>query len=223
MNIKFISMDQDVIDNYPVLPTKKVLPKWFKELPTEKFAYPLGSTLPTIKKCMPATDMLTSGYIIQNVIDVDVIKEKTQGNFVENRIKVKDTKYAPEAHRFEMCPVKNPDSGTDKQHWIKLKNPWLVRTPPGYSCLFIQPVYEFNPNLRLLSGIVDTDTFDLPVEFPGWIVNDHIIKAGQPLMQVIPFKREDWNMSMEFTDTHDPKMTDELRYKDLFHVKKKFN
>tara|TARA_Y100000022_G_C13205543_1_gene354863 strand:+ start:194 stop:844 length:651 start_codon:yes stop_codon:yes gene_type:complete len=216
-------MDQDVIDNYPVLPTKKVLPKWFKELPTEKFAYPLGSTLPTIKKCMPATDMLTSGYIIQNVIDVDVIKEKTQGNFVENRIKVKDTKYAPEAHRFEMCPVKNPDSGTDKQHWIKLKNPWLVRTPPGYSCLFIQPVYEFNPNLRLLSGIVDTDTFDLPVEFPGWIVNDHIIKAGQPLMQVIPFKREDWNMSMEFTDTHDPKMTDDLRYKDLFHVKKKFN
>jgi hypothetical protein len=223
MNIKFISMDQDVIDNYPVLPTKKVLPKWFKELPTEKFAYPLGSTLPTIKKCMPATDMLTSGYIIQNVIDVDVIKEKTQGNFVENRIKVKDTKYAPEAHRFEMCPVKNPDSGTDKQHWIKLKNPWLVRTPPGYSCLFIQPVYEFNPNLRLLSGIVDTDTFDLPVEFPGWIVNDHVIKAGQPLMQVIPFKREDWNMTMEFTDTHDPKMTDDLRYKDLFHVKKKFN
>ena len=216
-------MDQDVIYNYPVLPTKKVLPKWFKELPTEKFAYPLGSTLPTIKKCMPATDMLTSGYIIQNVIDVDVIKEKTQGNFVENRIKVKDTKYAPEAHRFEMCPVKNPDSGTDKQHWIKLKNPWLVRTPPGYSCLFIQPVYEFNPNLRLLSGIVDTDTFDLPVEFPGWIVNDHVIKAGQPLMQVIPFKREDWNMTMEFTDTHDPKMTDDLRYKDLFHVKKKFN
>ena len=100
---------------------------------------------------MPATDMLTSGYIIQNVIDVDVIKEKTQGNFVENRIKVKDTKYAPEAHRFEMCPVKNPDSGTDKQHWIKLKIPWLVRTP-GYSCL-IQS-YTNLINLRLLSVLL---------------------------------------------------------------------
>ena len=219
MNIKFISMDQDVIDNYPVVPAKKLLPKWFKDLPTEKFVYPLGSTLPTIKKCMPATDMLTSGYIIQNVTHVDVIKEKVQGNFVENRIKVKNNQYAPEAHRFEMCPVKNPD----KQHWIKLKNPWLVRTPPGYSCLFIQPIYEFNPNLRLLSGIVDTDTFDLPVEFPGWIVNDHIIKAGEPLMQVIPFKREDWRMSMEFTDTHTPAMTEKLRYKDLFHAKKKYN
>ena len=38
-------------------------------------------------------------------------------------------------------------------------------------------------------------------------------------MQVIPFKREDWNMTMEFTDTHDPKMTDDLRYKDLFRPK----
>ena len=219
MNIKFISMDQDVIDNYPVLPAKKSLPKWFKDLPAEKFVYPLGSTLPTIKKCMPATDMLTSGYIIQNPTDIDVIQQKGAGNFVENKLKVKNNTYAPEAHRFEMCPVKNPD----KQHWIKLKNPWLVRTPPGYSCLFIQPIYEFNPNLRLLSGIVDTDTFDLPVEFPGWIVKDHIIKAGDPLVQVIPFKRDDWQMSMEHTKTHTPAMTEELRYKDLFHKKKKFN
>ena len=219
MNITFISMDKEVIEKFPVLPAKKILPKWFKKLPSEKFVYPLGSTLPTIKECMPATDMLTSGYIIQNVTDIDIIKEEVQGNFVENRIKVKNNQYAPEAHRFEMCPVKNPD----KQHWIKLKNPWLVRTPPGYSCLFIQPIYEFNPNLRLLSGIVDTDTFDLPVEFPGWIINNHVIKAGQPLMQVIPFKREDWKMSMEFTNTHNPKMTEELRYKDLFHAKKKFN
>jgi redox-regulated HSP33 family molecular chaperone len=75
----------------------------------------------------------------------------------------------------------------------------------------------------LLSGIVDTDTFDLPVEFPGWIVNDHIIKAGDPLMQVIPFKRDKWQMSIEHTETHTPAMTEELRYKDLFHKKKKFN
>ncbi len=212
-------MDQDVIDNYPVLPAKKSLPKWFKDLPAEKFVYPLGSTLPPIKKFMPVIVMFTSGYIIQNPTDIDVIQQKGAGNFVENKLKVKNNTYAPEAHRFEMCPVKNPD----KQHWIKLKNPWLVRTPPGYSCLFIQPIYEFNPNLRLLSGIVDTDTFDLPVEFPGWIVKDHIIKAGDPLIQVIPFKRDDWKMSMEFTETYTPAMTEELRYKDLFHKKKKYN
>ena len=80
----------------PVLSTKKVLSNGLRNY-LQKNLLTLGSTLPTIKKCMPATDMLTSGYIIQNVIDVDVIKEKTQGNFVENRIKVKDTKYATQA------------------------------------------------------------------------------------------------------------------------------
>jgi len=212
-------MDQDVINNYPVLPAKKSLPKWFKDLPRDKHLFTLGNSIPTIKQCMPATDMLTSGYIIQNPTDIDLKQERVVGNYVENRVKVENVDYCPEAHQFEMCPVKTPN----KQHWIKLKNPWLVRTPPGYSCLFMQPIYEFNPNLRLLSGIVDTDTFDLPVEFPGWIVNDHIIKAGDPLMQVIPFKRDEWQMSIEHTETHTPAMTEELRYKDLFHKKKKFN
>ena len=43
-------MDQDVIDNYPVTPAKKTLPKWFKDLPQEKFSFPIGNILPTIKK-----------------------------------------------------------------------------------------------------------------------------------------------------------------------------
>ena len=46
-------MDQDVIDNYPVTPAKKTLPKWFKDLPQEKFSFPIGNTLPTIKKYNP--------------------------------------------------------------------------------------------------------------------------------------------------------------------------
>ncbi len=218
-DIKFISMDQDIIDNYPVRPAKKALPKWFKELPQEKFLLHLGNAIPTIKKCMPATDMMSSGYIISHPTDIDFKQVNVPGNYTENRIKVKNEKYMPEAHTFEMCPVKTPN----KQHWIKIKNPWLVRTPPGYSCLFIQPIYEFNPNLKLLGGIVDTDTFDLPAEFPGWITNDHIVRAGDPLIQVIPFKREEWKMTLEHTETFTPTQTEELRYKDLFHVKKKFN
>ena len=42
-DIKFICMDQDVIDNYPVTPAKKALPKWFKDLPREKFLLQKGN------------------------------------------------------------------------------------------------------------------------------------------------------------------------------------
>jgi hypothetical protein len=212
-------MDSSVIENYPVRPAKKALPKWFKDLPREKFLLQLGNEIPTIKQCMPATDMLTSGYIIDNPADIDLKQENAPGNYIENRVKVSDEKYYPEAHQFEMCPVKTPS----KQQWIKLKNPWMVRTPPGYSCLFIQPFYDFNPNIRLFPGIVDTDSFDTPVEFPGWVVKEHVYRAGQPLMQVIPFKRDEWKMTMEHVETFEPAMTEELRYKDIHHAKKKFS
>ena len=228
MNIKFISTDQDVRDNYPVLSAKKLLPKWFKDLPTDKFAYPIGSALPTIKKCMPATDMLTSGYIIQNVTDIDIIKEKVQGNFIENRIKVKNNEYAPDAHRFEMCPVKNPN----KQHWIKLKNPWLVRTPPGYSCLFIHPMNRMEERWKIIEGVVDTDSYVNLTNFPFILKKRNkqfLIKKGDPMVQVVPFKRESWKAWSGFyiEELHgktikmiNSKWVD--RYKKMFWSKKSF-
>ena len=52
---------------------------------------------------------------------------------------------------------------------------------------------------RSLPGIVDTDTYTAPVNFP-FVLNDWkfegIIPAGTPMAQVIPFKRESWQMSI---------------------------
>ena len=47
----------------------------------------------------------------------------------------------------------------------------------------------------ILDGIVDTDQYKAPVNFP-FVLNDvkweGIIPAGTPMAQVIPFKRESW-------------------------------
>jgi len=49
-----------------------------------------------------------------------------------------------------------------------------------------------------LPGIVDTDKYNSPVNFP-FILNDikftGLIPAGTPIAQVIPFKRDSWKMS----------------------------
>jgi hypothetical protein len=46
--------------------------------------------------------------------------------------------------------------------------------------------------------VVDTDTYTSPVNFP-FTLNDPkfegLIPAGTPIAQVIPFKREQWEMS----------------------------
>ena len=48
-----------------------------------------------------------------------------------------------------------------------------------------------------LSGVVDTDeyfnTVNFPCIFPGLDVGHHIeLKEGTPMIQVIPFKRQEW-------------------------------
>ena len=51
----------------------------------------------------------------------------------------------------------------------------------------------------IMPGIVDTDTFDHPVNFPFQMNEkgfEGVIKAGTPMVQVIPFKRDEWEMQI---------------------------
>ena len=48
----------------------------------------------------------------------------------------------------------------------KFGNKWLIKTPPGYSCLFIHPMNRVENRFKLIEGIVDTDTYVNTINFP---------------------------------------------------------
>ena len=85
----------------------------------------------------------------------------------------------------------------------KLLNPWIIKTPPGYSCLFLPPMNNSDDRFSIIPGIVDTDTFTSEINFPIIINGDKypvletVIKMGTPIAQVFPFKRESWKMVIE--------------------------
>ena len=76
---------------------------------------------------------------------------------------------------------------------VKPACPWRIKTPPGWSCLFVPPLNREEKNIELISGIVDTDIFHEYVNFPGFIIPNDIeylkLELGYPLIQVIPFRR----------------------------------
>jgi hypothetical protein len=77
---------------------------------------------------------------------------------------------------------------------MKFHNPWTIRTPPGWSCLFVPPLNRPNGVFEVLSGFVDTDTYVAPVNFPFVAIADdgvHTLPKGTPLIQVIPFLRDE--------------------------------
>jgi len=77
-------------------------------------------------------------------------------------------------------------------------NPWSIKTKLGYSTLFVQPFHRESV-FTILPGIVDTDTYIAPINFP-MVINDPkfegLIPKGTPIVQIIPFKRDSFKMKI---------------------------
>lgn len=236
MEIKFICLDKTVASVFPPLPAKKVIPEWYKNISyytKNKKANAAemvvnNDTTPglSIKACMPFLDYLSSGYVLRYPADIALtalpINEHNAIPWYW-RTKCAEGTIGCGYHPQEQLPI---EINGINHNYIKIMNPWVVKTPPGYSCFFYQPL-DFDSPLQLFSGIVDTDTFDMPINFPGFIKKegDYTLKGGDPLMVVFPFKRDSWSMKVSVGEIkHLPKVMLFLErgYKNLFHKPKKY-
>jgi len=233
-------------EDYPI-PAKLNVPEWFKKLNH-------SVTNGTVKGCMPFLDSLTAGYILKMPQDfhvrhnVDAIDDK------QNLIKDSFQTFALYDHQsYLLSKGLNLNSGIDVHSirqvtgspfieknknfpFYKIYNPWKIKTPKGYSCLFLSPLNNADDRYSIISGIVDTDTFPNEINFPIIINGDKYpvlettIKKGTPYVQIIPFKRESWKMNFK---SRQPKEISDTRlfyalkvinkYKDKYWKKKSWN
>ena len=112
---------------------------------------------------------------------------------------------------------------------------FVIKTPPGYSCLFTAPLNNRDDRFETISGIVDTDIYDNHINFPIILNGDKYpslettIERGTPYVQIIPFKRNDWKIVVE--ERQSPIFLERVNifrklwnnYKTFFWKKKKWN
>ena len=91
---------------------------------------------------------------------------------------------------------------------------------------------RIEPRFDIIPGVVETDTYITLINFPFILTKrdkQFLIKKGEPMVQVIPFKRESWKMWSGFYKEHehgktakklDSKFFD--RYKNMFWKKKSY-
>jgi hypothetical protein len=221
-NIIFINV-LGVADEYAPKPAMRFIPEWYKKMesyfPKEK----TPDSLPTIKKCIPVLDAITAGYIIVSPCDIYVSFKDGEPNYnsaIPNLIQ----------HHPRKQGYKHPNvNDFNFPKWI---NPWAIKTPKGYSCLFIPPMHNPNPWFSILEGIVDTDTYSSSVNFPFVLKNptdEFLIPAGTPIAQVIPFKRDEWKSEFSDNQKIPSKINTYLashffdRYKHLFWNRKSYS
>lgn len=181
----------------PPTPAKKEIPEWYLNLGryhngTKLQVDDQGNANLGVKACIPFYDALTSGYIVK--LHCDVLIEHT-GEEVSFKW-TSDTNPATSRALglFKDIPSV-PGYGPFKFVW-ELFYPFLL--PEGYSALVTQPLNRFDLPIFTSSGIVDADISNGRGGIPFAIKKgfNGIIPAGTPIMQIIPFKRDDWEMKV---------------------------
>ena len=181
----------------PAVSASKALPEWYK-----KASVNIGTEGPwatTFKACMPFFDAMTQGYVIPLWADLYVeLKPNTTNGKPEPVFTWGENMPRPliEVHSPQQV-AGIPDVEKSKADTaFKFVNPLVIQTPPGYSSLLVAPLNNAHPYFQMFSAIVATDQYFNSIGFPFTYTGpddwEGTIPMGTPLMQIIPFKRDDF-------------------------------
>lgn len=189
-------------------PASSNIPDWFKKSPPYFLSdkNPSGSKMVIdgkasnagFKKCTPMLDAITSGYIIPLWSDVLItqtehgpeISWRTGRDIFEN--------HSPDAR--DVKPVTGYSNNV-----VKYLNTWIPHTPKGYSVLVTAPFGHRDLPFHAVPGIIDSDKSILDLSAPMWIKEgfEGVVEKGTPLLQITPFKRENWESEFGFYGTNE--------------------
>lgn len=186
----------------PIIPAADFLPEWWKTLPKDyqRFGKP---NAPTAKTCPGVFDYMRAGYIVPMFSDIIF---KWSGNGFEYKSSHAMEQLSECVHAHDSSQIKNaPCLENTCPKLIKLNTPWFVDVPKGTSLFITSPFYHVNNDITIMPGIIDAD-IDL-------IANKEInvfiqlnregeirINKGDPLIQIIPFQRTDYELQVEMPD-----------------------
>lgn len=212
---------------YHPVPASKMIPDWYKDMDS----YRAGGKVPskangsngTIKKCMPVFDAMTAGYILVTNSDIHI---KLEDGAHYYRWSNGDGIHF---HPLDQAPHHPFANGLPFPKWL---NSWCIETPKGYSTLYLQPMHR-ESIINVLPGIIDTDTYTPPGNIIFTLADKNfegLIPAGTPIVQVIPFKREAWqmvlgtekNLKKRYDDNNLLRSKFHEGYKSLFWSKKEY-
>jgi hypothetical protein len=187
--IEFLCAEEDFGVIPEPVPAGQQMADWFKRAPRKiEGRDHFGAKSFGAKKCSPLVDGMALGFTIPLFADLNVRTSET-GQFME----VSNPPIGPAASFHDAAQL-GPSSPTGRGPAIKFHNRWLIRTAPGVSSLFIPPMNHFDERFTCLGALVDTDRYPNYINFPAvWHLPDFddVVKAGTPLVTVIPIRRAD--------------------------------
>lgn len=206
------------VDFIPPVAAKAFVPEWYKTTPA------IVEGQMSIKRCVPVLDSFLTGYMITT--SADFIFDESQQRFIDNAA------WKEPISTHMDFQVENMDlDDSIYPHPYKWNNSWMLQAPEGYSLLITHPLNRFDLPFQSITGVVDADMHPLVINFPFFMKKGFsgLIPKGTPIVQVIPIKREPWELKVDDENTHEYKdfwrwnIHPEATYKRKFWERKEYS
>ena len=214
--IDFTTFNEESLRDFKPVLAKSLAPDWFKKM--KVFQHDRGKRMQTIRACPAMDDWLKSGWLILANRDMEV---NVDGPFTyttdakENEKKSGTNEFKDDNRQGQASPSHPAgqfgyafsylgEDGPVKDAF-KMRNAWNIITPKGYSCFYLDPFLFQNNHFATWQGVIDTDDFNInqdnsQIIFYPKVKHSFVIPKGTPLVQIIPFKREEWVATYQLKD-----------------------
>lgn len=177
-------------------PSTNYVPDWYKK--SERWTDSDGPVISGysvnqgLKHCVPFLEVMTSGYMLELWTDIQVTKT-SEGYTNLNWLSEPDPLLVRNQSSGALIPR---PAGHSETHYA-----WVgqfgIKVPKGYSVLLTHPMNRYDLPFTTLSAIVDSDSYYSAGMIPFFLKDNFegIIKAGTPIAQLFPYKRDSWSSS----------------------------
>jgi hypothetical protein len=146
------------------------------------------------KMCMPFLDATTAGYmyVLEDDLHVSLDKDGKPTLSWKGDVMLVDKR--------PIIDIVVPDNCHPIHYGWRMN--WYYETPPGHSVLITHPMNRYDLPFYVQSGIVESDIWGLPVFIAFFLKRNFqgVIPKGTPIMQIIPFKRDSWELEVIDTE-----------------------
>lgn len=207
----FIS-NSSIAELFPIVPTSHILPAWWKNMPKETptLGCPVG--ISTIKRCSGFKELFKNSFCLPAWSEYLLMQDPTNGF---NHLSPNSAADGMQHQSSQMSGAFN-----NYQHY-KLISPWLLQEKQGINFIMTQASWHNDDpcGFHIPAGNLEfkyQHSTHINLIAPAPIsVKQYSIKAGQPLVYLVPLTEHDVTVNIQLVD--DKELSKLRTYHHSFH------
>lgn len=218
--ILFFSSMPGLADAYPIKPAKDFKFKWVESLKSDYKEF-LNSSLKGqgthLRRCPGIFEILEHGYIIPMPWDLKIRTSKNSPQSFEWEVasrNIIDSFEGNIASAHDVVGRHLPNRSDSFPLILKIDTPWSIAATPGLKFLVIPIPYPDSYEFESTHGILDPSKgTHLNLQIRWNVTNgEYMIKAGTPMVQLIPITESNCNLIVRDANAHDKKWLEKRKF-----------